>query len=107
MQEADQNVGALSQKVRIGRWSVPLPRNRFVRMGFGMLLVIGGILSFLPILGVWMIPLGLAVLAADFPFARRLNRRLLVGGRKWFDTVRMWFGYQPSQKRLRKNANGA
>ena len=34
--------------------------------------------SFLPILGFWMIPLGLVILSIDVPIARRLKRRLVV-----------------------------
>jgi hypothetical protein len=44
----------------------------------GIALVIGGILGFLPILGLWMIPLGLLVLSVDLPAVRRLRRRVEV-----------------------------
>ena len=37
----------------------------------GVLLMIGGILGFLPILGFWMFPLGLAFIAIDIPPMRR------------------------------------
>lgn len=53
--------------------------NHWLRKSIGVLLVIGGVLGFLPILGYWMFPLGLALLAIDFPAARRLHRRLTVG----------------------------
>ncbi|MBB2674881.1 UNVERIFIED_ORG: hypothetical protein GGE53_001390 [Rhizobium etli] len=43
-----------------------------------MALVLCGFLGFLPILGFWMIPLGLLVLSHDLPIARRLRRRLAV-----------------------------
>lgn len=46
------------------------PSNRLVRIPSGALLVVGGVLSFLPILGVWMLPLGLALLAEDVPALR-------------------------------------
>ena len=42
-----------------------------VRTLIGVLLMIGGVLGFLPILGFWMFPLGLAFAALDFPPARR------------------------------------
>ncbi|MDQ8727750.1 hypothetical protein [Bradyrhizobium sp. LHD-71] len=32
------------------------------------LLIVGGLLSFLPILGFWMLPLGLMIIAQDLPF---------------------------------------
>jgi len=55
-----------------------LPRWRPARILLGILLVFGGLVGFLPIVGFWMIPLGLAVLAVDYPPLRRLRRRLLV-----------------------------
>ncbi|MGD9915458.1 MAG: PGPGW domain-containing protein [Rhizobiaceae bacterium] len=55
-----------------------LPRSRLLRVVIGILLVIGGLLGFLPILGFWMIPLGLLVLSSDFAFIRRQRRRLSV-----------------------------
>jgi hypothetical protein len=55
-----------------------LPRSAWLRVPIGVFLVIFGILGFLPIVGFWMFPLGLAVLAIDYPPARRLGRRLMV-----------------------------
>jgi hypothetical protein len=43
---------------------------RVIRITVGVLLVLGGLLGFFPILGFWMIPLGLIVLAVDFRWAR-------------------------------------
>ena len=51
--------------------------NHWLRKGIGVLLIIGGLLGFLPVLGYWMIPLGLALLAVDWPWARRLSRGLM------------------------------
>lgn len=53
-------------------------RRHRVRKTIGVLLVIGGLLGFLPVLGYWMLPLGLALLAVDFASVRRFNRRTLV-----------------------------
>ena len=42
-----------------------------MRALIAVLLIIGGIVCvFLPILGFWMVPLGLALLAIDLPFLR-------------------------------------
>jgi hypothetical protein len=43
------------------------PSRRTVRFGAAILLIIGGIFSILPVLGIWMLPLGLALLAEDAP----------------------------------------
>ena len=42
----------------------------------GVLLIVGGILGFLPVLGFWMVPLGIAVIALDVRVMRRRARRL-------------------------------
>jgi hypothetical protein len=55
-----------------------LPRSRPVRVAIGGLLVLFGFLGFLPVLGFWMIPLGLLVLSYEFHVIRRLRRRLIV-----------------------------
>jgi len=47
------------------------PRLHVVRIPLAILLVLGGIFSFLPVLGIWMLPLGLLVLAVDIPPLRR------------------------------------
>ena len=43
----------------------------FLRGELGIVLMLGGVLGFLPVLGFWMIPLGLALLATDIPPMRR------------------------------------
>lgn len=53
------------------------PSSRWVRIPSGALLVAGGVLSFLPVLGVWMLPLGLALLAEDVPALRRTRSKAL------------------------------
>jgi len=60
------------------------PNSRAGRVVLGVALIIGGILGFLPVLGFWMIPLGLLVLSVDFPAVRRFRRRYEVKiGRAW------------------------
>lgn len=47
-----------------------------VRLLAGLVLIAGGMLGFLPILGFWMLPLGVAVAALDVvPVWRWLRRR--------------------------------
>lgn len=43
------------------------PTSRWVRLPAGILLVLFGIFGFLPVLGFWMLPLGLLLLARDIP----------------------------------------
>lgn len=55
-----------------------------MRIGLGIALVSGGLLGFLPILGFWMIPLGLLVLSADIALVRRWRRVLQVRWERWW-----------------------
>lgn len=60
----------------MGRWLVRIRRTvpPGLRSVVGFLLIVGGIFGFLPILGFWMIPLGVAVMALDIrPLWRRLR----------------------------------
>lgn len=50
--------------------SLPL----YWRLTVGVVFVLGGFMWFLPVLGIWMLPLGLIVLAFDIPFMRRWMR---------------------------------
>lgn len=60
------------------------PEARWVRIPLGVLLVLGGIFSFLPVLGIWMLPLGLLLLAVDLIFLQGpVNMTILRGSRKW------------------------
>lgn len=48
-----------------------------VRSLLGLLLMVGGVLGFLPILGFWMLPLGIVLIVLDIPILRnRLMARL-------------------------------
>jgi hypothetical protein len=69
----------------------------WLRKSIGGLLVVGGLLGFLPIVGYWMLPLGLALLAVDFPLARRLHRRLIV----WWERQRRRLCQTPAVARVR------
>lgn len=42
-----------------------------LRIFVSLLLVIGGLLAFLPVFGLWMLPLGLVIIAQDLPFLER------------------------------------
>lgn len=60
------------------------PSSIFVRIPLAILLVVGGVFSFLPILGLWMLPLGLVLIAQDVPFLQKPMAHLLGWiERKW------------------------
>ena len=70
------------------RW-LRKPSSRLVRIPLALLLVVGGVLSFLPILGLWMLPLGLLLIAQDVPFLQAPLARMLGWiERKWIERQR-------------------
>lgn len=64
------------------------PRLRIIRIISGVLLVLFGVVGFLPILGFWMVPLGLLLLAQDVAFLRRPVVRVI----EWCE--RKWQGWR-------------
>ncbi len=68
----------MAPKVRLFDRHWHLPKSKPIRIVIGILLVIGGLVGFLPVLGFWMIPLGLLVLSVDLPIVRRWRRQLTV-----------------------------
>jgi hypothetical protein len=60
------------------------PSHRLGRIPLGIVLIFGGIFSILPFLGVWMLPLGLMLLAIDVPALQRpVNAGVLWAERQW------------------------
>jgi hypothetical protein len=53
---------------------------RGLRILLGILLIIGGLFGFLPIVGFWMLPLGVIGLAREVPAVARLLERVR---RRW------------------------
>lgn len=74
-------------KLVLGRFELPFPRSRAGRIATGSLLIGGGVLGFLPVLGFWMVPLGLLVLSHDLPAVRRKRRRMAIWWRKRYPQV--------------------
>ena len=65
------------------------PSSRLGRIPLAALLIIGGIFSFLPILGLWMLPLGLLLFAQDVPILQKPMARMLGWiERKWLERER-------------------
>jgi len=67
-----------ARKITVFGREFSMPRSRGLRIAIGALLIFGGILGFLPILGFWMIPIGLLVLSYEFALVRRHRRRFVV-----------------------------
>ncbi|WP_341484295.1 PGPGW domain-containing protein [Chelativorans petroleitrophicus] len=80
--------------VSIGGKRMPMPRSRLARIVSGVALVLLGIVGFLPVVGFWMIPLGLVVLSYDVPAVRRLRRRMEV----WWHRRRRKDGRRPDAR---------
>jgi hypothetical protein len=69
------------------RW-LRSPAARWVRLPLGILFILGSVLFLLPIFGLWMLPVGLLLLAEDVPALRRLRNRVL----NWIERRRPhWF----------------
>jgi hypothetical protein len=58
------------------RW-LRQPSARWARIPAAALFTIGGLLSILPFLGLWMLPLGMLLLAEDFRWLRLRRGRML------------------------------
>jgi hypothetical protein len=86
--------------VKLGSRRLPLPRSRLLRITIGVSLVLGGLVGFLPILGFWMVPLGLLVLSVDIPRVRRWRRRFAVWFARRYPNAATKLG-------IRSNGNGA
>jgi hypothetical protein len=70
------------------RW-LRRPSARWVRIPAGLLLSAGGVFAILPLLGLWMLPLGLVLLAEDIPPLRRRTDAALA----WIERRRPhWMG---------------
>jgi hypothetical protein len=78
------------------------PQSRLVRIPLGVLCICGGLLAFLPVLGIELLPLGLLLIAQDIPFLHRpigrMNLRLL----DIFEALqRRWMAWRRSRSRSR------
>ena len=65
------------------------PQSRYARIPLAILLVVGGVFSFLPVLGLWMLPLGLLLIAQDVPLLQKPLAGMLGWiERKWIERQR-------------------
>jgi hypothetical protein len=60
------------------------PASRKVRIPLGLLFIVGGLLWFLPVLGIELLPIGLLLIAQDVPFLKKpVGRGMLWLEGKW------------------------
>jgi len=72
------------------------PSSKLVRIPLALLLMLGGVFSILPVLGLWMLPLGLILIAQDIPVLEKPVAQSL----GWME--RKWEAHQRKKER-RKN----
>ncbi|HEY0185020.1 MAG TPA: DUF2892 domain-containing protein [Rhodopila sp.] len=82
-------VRRLPRRIQGGVHWLRRPGARWLRIPAGSLLIVGGVFSILPILGLWMLPLGVVLLAEDIPPLRSRTNRIL----EWIEHRRPhWMG---------------
>lgn len=76
---------------------------RILRLPIAVLLVLGGMLSFLPVLGFWMLPLGLMLLALDIPWlAPRVSAAAILTRRR----ASVWWRTRVARRRRARSGSG-
>lgn len=71
------------------------PKNAMIRVPVALLLIVGGIFSFLPLLGLWMLPLGLILLSIDVVILQEpVTKGIIIVRRKavevWRKLRKLW-----------------
>ena len=91
--EPEQNSKQTGPRIKFAGYSMAVPGSKPLRILLGVVLVIGGLLGFLPVLGFWMVPLGLLILSIDLGVVRKFRRR-----------VEVWWGRRQAARRAAKEA---
>lgn len=63
-------------------------RAALLRVPVAILMIFGGVFAFLPVLGVWMLPLGIMLLALDVPALQIPVAGVIIRIRRWWSTRR-------------------
>lgn len=77
--------------VRFGGRRIHVPGPPIVRIVVGVVLILCGTVGFLPVLGFWMLPLGVLVLSVDLHPVRRMRRR-----------IEVWWGRRRQKRRQQR-----
>jgi hypothetical protein len=81
------------------RW-LRTPSSFWARLLVAVLLIVGGVFSILPVLGLWMLPLGLLLIAQDVPILQRpILAALKWTEGKWTQIKAAWKSRVSEQKR--------
>ncbi len=67
----------MPRTIKLGSYSFTLPDWAPARILLGIAFICMGFLGFLPILGFWMIPIGIAILSYDIPRVRLFRQRIM------------------------------
>ena len=83
------------------------PEARWIRIPIGVLMIVGGLAGLLPILGFWMLPVGLILLGEDIPPVRRITIRVIGAVRALWDrrhagSRRRWATFRTSRHSCRR-----
>jgi hypothetical protein len=81
------------------------PAARLVRIPVGVLCIIGSFFWFLPVLGLWFLPLGLLLIAQDVRFLRRPVGRLTLYLLDRWAHVHQWWIRRRARAKARKRAS--
>ena len=96
------HTGTDKPKIRFGRFSIAVPGTRRQRTVLGVGLCTGGVLGFLPVVGFWMLPLGILVLSVEYHPVRRFRRRFEV----WWGHRRRDSAAKQRHRAQKKRAGG-
>jgi disulfide bond formation protein DsbB len=92
----DERIERLSAKlpdrIRAGVEWLREPSRRLVRLVAAILFILGGIFSILPVLGLWMLPVGLALMSQDVPQMKPPLER----SARWLE--RKWQQFAPGRR---------
>jgi hypothetical protein len=76
------------------RW-LRQPSSFTARLAVAILFILGGIFSFLPVLGIWMLPLGLLLIAQDVHFLQKPLITILAWTETLWKRLRLkWQGFR-------------
>lgn len=79
-----------SALTKVLRW-LRRPQAKAVRIPLGIACILGSFLFFLPVLGLWFLPLGLLLIAQDVPLLRRpVGRMTLYLLDRWVRLRKWW-----------------